>query len=555
MPNDLFAQNNIDPTQNAPVDLFAQQGINPNQPGFWQNLESGINVGGAKFGGNLIQDIGSLGQGFKQNLNTANLLPQGLMSGQGAQQAQNLGANISNNAPQMYGQPQGLTGALAQGFSQYAPYLIGGELAPTSGALSSIPYAGRLMSPLAQKAAQAGAAYGASQSAPGQAVSGAASDAALNFGLGNVGAAVGGAKNALGLVTGKTLQDSSNTVAQAMSGGLGKQDLNAVNNANLRTNYALAKGKNSAGFTAFDNATQARGYATTGAPPTSNAMGPNLYESIQGLGSNAQPSKFISPSYSTQQGLQNLLNIKPNQVGTPNISSELQGQINSYLQSPTYQNAHSLQSMLGQEATSMRSGLTATSVDKQMANTINGVRSGLKTDIGNNFDANGDPDLGAQYKQLGVNFKNTVAPYHNVPSIYRMINGGDDINNISNVIARTGRGQNYNVIRNDLMTSPTQSRQVLAQALSGAMKQDANGNIIANPNKLIDLHNNLPENLQGFSQSSNFDGAMQGLKSTQALMGKWQPAAKFVGKKIGEGALLGAGLSLFPGAEHLKELL
>lgn len=145
------------------VDLFQAAGINPNaqpqQKAPWYVPDqmahelAPINVGAARFGGNILSDVGKL---------------------TGSQALQNTGQQVVQNAPQTFGLTNpDLRQTLLEGASQYAPYGLLQSMIPAAG------LTGKAASLLQGTAA--GTAFGATQN-PNEPWKGAAVGGALGFG-------------------------------------------------------------------------------------------------------------------------------------------------------------------------------------------------------------------------------------------------------------------------------------------------------------------------------------------------------------------------------------
>lgn len=479
-----------------------------------------INVGGARFGGNLISDAGTI----LQKLGAQRV----------GQAFSKFGNEAIQNAPQFYGmQDPSLRQNMIANVAQFAPYAIAPEIKALDYA-ASIPIAGKLLAPAAVKAAQMGALYGATQSDQGNALSDATAGAIGGLALGNIPAAYQGYKSAKSFLTGSDVKDAASNLYQTISGNLSKDDLNEQNVKNIVGNYIEKKTDLGNQYEDLKSQAQSRGYAQSGKPSTFNYIAP----SVPSVG------KFINPSDNTSNLFDSLGQGSTQDNSIKNISKVLKDKIAGFNKSPTYENAHNLQSALGEESADFTSSANADQSDKSTAAMLTQARKSLLDDITSNFKSNGDTDLADQYQNLRNLWRQNVAPYQNVPSIWRAIRGKNIPTNVINTLDDDDLGGNNQVIRNHLMKNQNQSQSVMAQALQKAATKDANGNYSADPKNLLDSYNNLADNIQQFAQPASLADKLGQLQSMQDNYLKYAPPINSTLGYLAKGSVLGAATGL-----------
>lgn len=96
---------------------------------------------------------------------------------------------------------------------------------------------------------------------------------------------------------------------------------------------------------------------------------------------------------------------------------------NTFMQNPTLQNAHKLQSQLGTALGQLTNGITAPDqATWQTINSIGNARNALKSDI-NTFLNNSGEGIANQYQIASNYYRDNVAPYKNIPQIYSIAKG------------------------------------------------------------------------------------------------------------------------------------
>lgn len=477
-----------------------------------QGVAAAINTGAARFGGNTLADLAPLVGG-----------------GPGASQ---MFRQVAQNAPQIFGMQNPNTAQnIIAGAAQYAPFAALAPAMGTSDALSAVTR--NLLGPAAQQGAMVGGIAGASQNpqTPIQSgIQGAIGGGAIGAMPGIAGAIgsnvvkplgelLGSAKNYL---TGGNIQDAADGLYQNISKGMDKNDLNDQNINNIIGNYNVLKNKISSKYNTVNYIADDRGYAVNEPKPAA------------GIDVQQYPLKYLNNSGDT---LNQLTSLKDN----PNITSELSGNINNYLNKPTFNNAHNLQSLLGKESADLLSSLHVSPAERDTAKSLLSTRNNLKNDIIGTFNNNGDNDLANLYSSASQDWKNNVIPYQQVAPIWRAINNKGRPDNILNVLDDNKYGDANQAVRNDLLSNVDTKNSVMAQALNKTASKGDDNQYKVNFDKFIDTYNNLPDNLKQFS-SGEFDNQMKNLSSQQQNLSKM--------KKYG-----GYALGLIGGGEALRHFL
>jgi hypothetical protein len=209
-----------------------------------------------------------------------------------------------------------------------------------------------------------------------------------------------------------------------------------------------------------------------------------------------------------------------------------------FLQDPTLQNAHSLQSQLGSsirdlQATESKSGLTA--ADRSTLQGYQKAQQALKTDI-NQFLYSKSPDLANQYQSATQNWAQNVVPYLDNRGIAGIAKG--DITNprdITNIFKSPE--PNVQKIVDDL---PDDAKNKVLYSILGKT------NATKSPQNLVNAFNKLDE--QGLSSYVTPDLASQ-ISQLSSAIGKRTNLDRLIG--VGAGALLGHGLGIAPMAAEL----
>lgn len=342
---------------------------------------------------------------------------------------------------------------------------------------------------------------------------------------------ISGAKGIANWISGASHDSVAQGLYDQLSGGAAsKTDLNAANNADVIQNTQNQIDKSTAAYKGFGNDIAGRGYATSGTPGTA------------GLDISA-PGKFIKPQATTNTIIDNGAVNDPNSQASQlfsNVSSDTQGMINNYNSSPTFNNAHLLQSQLGKEAANIRAGLNTNIPDATQAKTITSAQKALQSDIHSTFNANGDTDLSDQYTQLGQDYKNNVVPSMNVPQIWRAYNKPESAPaNIASVLSKPSA--NRQTILQQLSTnSPQTINSLVAQAIPNVGKFDQYGNSTTNAENVLKGYANLPSSLKNVMPAET-NGALQQLQSASKLRNTLlKGAAATTGLATAAGTVYGA---------------
>lgn len=178
-------------------------------------------------------------------------------------------------------------------------------------------------------------------------------------------------------------------------------------------------------------------------PSWQDDTGPNVSSSLMQSGS-PKPSANIATSTIVAKGKQNpasfLEGNYPNlpQKITDNYTDTLQDMHNTFINDPTFANAHNLQSELGAVSRQLDSKAAPPTIGTiNTQNSLNNARTALKSDMDSFLTAQ-SPELAQQYKEASDSYLQNVVPYKTNPKIYGMATG--DITNmkpssLSNVFA------------------------------------------------------------------------------------------------------------------------
>jgi len=497
-------------------------------PGYVASLGRSAVQGLTNMGGNIIGDVGT---------------------GLSAIGSPNLGAKlqaIGNQAANVTPQQMGISNPdignrIVHGGVQALPYMAAASELPAEELLSKLgamPSMKSLIAPVL-KGSAFGASYGSTQSDPGNALSGGVIGSLVGAAGGLLPGAISAAPAIKNFITGSTLQDEANSIYGDLARGKTATGLNKTNTENIISNYNAKKAAINQGYGQLNQDAIQSGYLPTGNKPIAG-----LYESVN--------QKFIDPSKDTSDAIDNLSSKQDVDSPLKNISSGLKAAIQQYKSSPTFANAHTLQSLLGNEAADFMNGVSTDIADKQTAATLNSARNSLKDDIISNFNQNGDQDLASRYQGLSDQYKNQIVPYMKVSQVWNAIRGKNYPANIIKTLSNDDDAGYNQIIRNDLQANPDHTAPVLAQALKNAAKPDAYGNIeINSPQKLIQSSNSMPDNIKQF-MSPELTQRMQALQDAQQARDKYAAPLAKVLKILGTGALLGTG---FTGVNKLREIL
>lgn len=342
--------------------------------------------------------------------------------------------------------------------------------------------------------------------------------------IGGADAAYDLGKTGLNLINSKNLDNVASNIYQNLSQNLSPKDLNKTNVQNIVNNYNDMSDQIGAAYTKLKADAANMGYATSGS------------KGLPGIEEGTATGKFIIP----ENSVNTIIDKNPSDINQgllQNVSGSLKNMIARYQSSPTFNNAHDLQSMLGSEAANLKSGLNSGIPQMDTANALTNARNSLKQDITNTFNRNGDQYLAQKYQSLSDLYKNNLAPYQNVPQIWSAIKGKPYTGNISNVLSNDDDAGNIAAIRNHLMQNPNQQQTLLAQALGKVGTKNANGEFQVNNEKLLNNYNNLPDSLQQFAspQTDNLFNQLENSKALRSKLLKYGAGAATVG-----GAILGA---------------
>lgn len=370
-PDTTTSANNIDFQPDAQAQGVLAQGAQVVAP---------INIGGARFGGNLTEDIGT---GLsKLGFNNA------------GQAVSNFGQNIINNAPSVYGQasPNATFPNFTANLMQGAPYAA---LTAGAGIIPNIIGA---------------AAYGATQSAPGNALGG----TALSAGLAALPLGFSALRSFYNAVSPEV---KMNNLLQTLGQGQGLE----------QNSKSLASDINNAAETAENN-------STAKYQPILNQVGNN-----QIYGSGAIARKGI-PDITGQGALakakSQYLNLPSSD--TNNFDSDTSGLHQAFYNKPTFDNAKNLSSQIGVNIGRLERMQAANNLDTEGQNQLNSYRSAygaINNDMASYLEQN-HPELATAYQNAKDDFITNVVPYRIDPSMSDIATGNiENPQNISSIFA------------------------------------------------------------------------------------------------------------------------
>lgn len=298
--------------------------------------------------------------------------------------------------------------------------------------------------------------------------------------------------------------EASNAMALAANIALAAPGIEALPDiANLASSGGkalLGKLSNITGFNADTKATEFI-KNLVGDQPTIKEGFNQDYTDIDNLadkkGYNLKPNSTQKPIDSTTfNGGFNTMS--PNDRGAVlnNLSADAKKSLDQFTNKPSYENAHDLQSILGNEGISLRK--SADGRDRYVGGQILGLRNNLNSDINNTFDKFGDMDL-------------------------------------SN--ARKDVTQRY---------ADNENRLLLANKLRGGIKELPNGGLDANAQQIVNAFGKLAfkNSISKFPspQTAQFEPGIAALQSALSKRDITTKLAKRIGKPLMWGGLAGLGL-------------
>jgi hypothetical protein len=329
-----------------------------------------------------------------------------------------------------------------------------------------------------------------------------------------------GLKGSLDALQNKLGLSASKKATSFVNDLLGDQSMSSATKPvaeELKGNYQAAKQTANSQYTDILNQASQSGYPD------------EIEKQFPGI-STITPQKAINP-----EGFQNFLS----NIDLGEHSKTINDSISDFLDSPSFANAHDLQSELGKTGAKL-----ATNPDgsiRQLGGQLLQGRSLLNNDITNSLANNGDTDLANQYAAAGQNYKNTVAPFLENPTLRKMVlKKGLQINpsNIANLLK--SNDQAVDLVRQNL--SDPSKNLLLATKLKGAV-QDLPGaqgfqrNV--DPTALVNAYGNLDNQGLGYLRTPESAAQIADIMNnlSRQRVAKW---AAGVGGPIAGVSLLGA---------------
>jgi hypothetical protein len=228
---------------------------------------------------------------------------------------------------------------------------------------------------------------------------------------------------------------------------------------------------------------------------------------------------------------------------------------NNYIENPTLQNAHQLQSQLAYE---IRNSPTDSQADKNSVKGLTRARNALVGDMTSSLD-NVSPGLGDQYKKATNYYLNNVVPYKTNTKIENIVNtpisklSGKQVNNLSNEFANPNN--DLQKIASDV--GPSINNNILYDQLGKIQNM--------NPTKLNNALSNLkqqgyesyiPQDLQDRISTMNLRSKLKtGLQAAPGAVAGWALGSHFgpIGEYLGSAITGGAGLVTAKALEPLAK--
>lgn len=555
MPVDLFQQNNISASQ-QPTDLLAQAGIAPTtapaNSGALSSINQAVSAGANEFVGGSLSGLGSMLSNARSGLGSVappklQGVPQPSLSvgnNDPGQALQAVGNAITANAPTNYNgaQPSPIQQAI-EGAAHYAPYVPGAIDAAVSGA---------------------GAIADGIQN-----LVGATKVKNLSSALDSANAGVQAAQD--------NLNSDSSSLFKTLSNAQSQTDLNNTNWMNIVKNGEANQAQSAANYNAVMDNSAAKNYSTIKNPTTdteqlpgankkmvvpNNSLNTIIDQSAQEPSPILQAPDYQTPTTTPNQDINASL--------LKNVSGSTQNMISRFNQTPSVPNAHNLQSMLGSEANRLYN--TGNTADYDTAQALTTARQGLRSDIIDTFNNNGDIDLANAYQNASDFHKENVVPYQNISQVNNAIQGKPPGANAANLLAKNTANNDDGsndlaTIRNHIMQNPDQAQSLVAQSLGKGITptQNATSNFNINSDKLLTNANNLPSNIKNMvspdlesqlgelqAQKNNIDTQTNNVQSLSDQLKAASAQHKNIMKYVTHGGqLLGAGLAVKYGKEIL----
>jgi hypothetical protein len=240
-------------------------------------------------------------------------------------------------------------------------------------------------------------------------------------------------------------QRFAQNIIQTLGGGQNLEDATKSVLSSIRNSYQAQKANASDLYNpVFDSVPSGSIYANVGktepvasSPTIINKNAPAANSPMTPLMSaNAEP--VVGGQSTAQKSFSNLTGQYPNlpETITDNYTNTLQKMHNDFINNPTFQNAHELQSELGVQSRYLQDGNAAPSIaTSNNVAAINQARDALKSDMMSFLNKQGTPlnpdaapgvantELAQQYTNASNNYQQNVVPYLSNPKIASIATG------------------------------------------------------------------------------------------------------------------------------------
>lgn len=345
------------------------------------------------------------------------------------------------------------------------------------------------------------------------------------------GGLVGGVVNR---ITGNTGVDPEALAANAINSTVQGRTVDQLGNglfSQVLQNARANKTYNSNVFSNVSDQVQQRGYATADSAVPSPLI-----------------SKLISPDPVLKQSLGDLADANP--------GYEFNKPVQTYLDNPTYDNAHILQSQLGKTGAELTS-YGSSNADRTLGNSLFNMRQGVISNILDKFIQNGDSDLAQQYKMGANDYVANVLPYNQIAPIRNALAGKAYPSNITGLLSKVSEptsvtdiygNQNtipgsYETVRQQLLSNPDSANDLIGLHFAKNVKQIAPTADSPTPmtNQVLSTVSKMNSNFAPF-QPENFQSQMRQLRQAQVAQNVPKQGNTMLGAIAGH--LLGGGYHL-----------
>lgn len=234
---------------------------------------------------------------------------------------------------------------------------------------------------------------------------------------------------------------------------------------------------------------------------------------------------------------------------TENYTPDLNDMHQAFLQNPTLQNAHNLQSQLGASVRDFQ-GMAAkgnlTTADRINMQNYQRAQNAVLSDTNDFLEAQ-QPGLGAQYTAANANYAQNVAPYKSNPAISKIATGDVDYpKNINTIFAKPtaaiqkivqdlGPSANDKILYNQLGTPQNSATPEKLQAAMMNLDKQGLSNYLT-PDHL-DFQTALNQKITNRNTAQHVAGMLGGAVAAHPLGEGFPGAAEIVGGMIGNSVL------------------